>query len=118
MAEQARVILLRGSGSERLRDAMAQGLAEGDLRRDIDQTIRENDRLKLDVARLTAERNMYREVVREDRKTRVAAYRERIERRDAWRDGADHRAAIRALTLLGGIIALGVLSMAIGWWSV
>lgn len=48
----------------------------------------------------------------------AAAYRERIERRDAWREGSEQRAAIRVLTLLGGMIAIGVLSMAIGWWSV
>lgn len=41
-----------------------------------------------------------------------------VERRDAWREGSEQRAAIRVLTLLGGMIALGVLSMAIGWWSV
>lgn len=118
MAEQARVILLRGSGTERLRDAIAAGLAEGDLRRDIEQVLAENDRIRVDRDQLRRERDSLRAVVREHTRMHSIAYRERIERRDAWRDGAEHRAAIRALTLLGGIIALGVLSMAIGWWSV
>ena len=109
MTETARVVMLRGSGSERLRDAIAAGLAEGDLRRDIEQVLAENDRIRVERDQLRRERDSLRAVVREYTKAHSIAYRERIERNDVWRGNRNYRLSIGlAIGMLSSMVTIAL----------
>ena len=73
---EAKVIKLSGVGPERLRMAIEQGLVAGDVRRDYERTLAENDRLRRE---LGIQRGMTRraEAARDQyRRERLAEYRD------------------------------------------
>ena len=106
----ARVIKIAGYGEKRMRDAIAQGLVEGDLRRDMQAVLTENERLTTD-RRLLQRRNVELEAIRRDSmETKVRAY-------EAWSRSSRERRKERAfawqMAVAGFVIGVAAASLII-----
>jgi hypothetical protein len=112
MQEGAKVIKLTGYGEKRMRDAIAQGLVEGDLRRDMERTMRDAECVRRENQLLRGRMAAMENRRRNDMARRLAAYERR---RDAGRrrkaQAPVHRVLAVIALLTGAGLCVAVLTL-------
>jgi hypothetical protein len=110
--KSARVTKLTGYGEKRMRDAIAQGLVEGDLRRDMERTLHDTECARRENLLLRGRVAAMEDRRRNDMARRLAAYeRQRDAGRRRKAQAPVHRVLAVVALLTGAGLCVAILTL-------